>query len=230
MKSPTDDINIFTPEEVASATPSDLPPPGYQRDETLAARSDELDQKAEAIFGNMGTIDPALLQPNHNIQSELARDGLEVSNSDPAYEYCWANYVSHQAYQVYARKDSGWEVVSGNMLECSHFRKEDGTRRKGDVLLMRMRKDFHLKMTMKNDRKRLRQQFGVEAELRDIAGKHPDAFPAVHTPTDGDPRILASVAQRGQNHSPASRVAGKHLDSMLRAGNVPGLGTPRGGA
>ena len=223
--------NVFTPEEVATAQPTDLPPAGYARDEVLAQRKDSLEEQAENLFAEHGTIDPTVFAEDRDIQDILhnRNDGLEVTDPDSSYMYCWANFQSSNGTQVWQRKTWKWEVVSGAMKECSHLKREDGTRRIGDCLLMRIRKDFHLALMMKNDEKRLRQQVGLESQMEEMAAKYPGAFPSGVQKLGVNMSPAYASRMESAARSGASRTAMKQADSMLRKGNMPGLGRPGGG-
>jgi hypothetical protein len=231
MMTNVNETQIFTQEELAEARPdAALPPPGHARDEVLRERADTLEQKAEEIFEDRGAINPEAFEIDREIQHLLhdRNDGLEISDPHPAYMYCWANFQNSNGTQVWQRKSWGWEVVGGNMPECSHLRREDGTRRIGDVLLMRIRKDLHLLLEQKNEKKRLRQQYGVDADLQTIVANNPKAFRSVRT-SDRNPEdpLIQRTMTAGEASSGARRAAMQQVDSMLRAGNVPGMAHPQ---
>lgn len=223
----SDRINIFSADELAAANaPVDLPPPGHARDEELRRRTDTLEQRAEQIFENVGTVDPEVFKKDREIQDMLLKsDGLEITHRQPGYMYCWVNYVNQQANRVWQKKALGWEMVQGNLPECVEFKREDGTRRIGDVLLMRIRMDFHMILEQRNEERRRRQQLGVSSEVRRIAQAYPKAFGQVQTSDEGGP-LAQTVLQRGEATAAAQRTAAHHVDAMLRRGTVPGLGTP----
>lgn len=221
----TQNDNIFTQEEIAAGNAPDpnLPPAGYARDEELLRRQDALEAKLDALLGKLDiqSINPATFKEDREIQYALTEknDGLGVTDREPGYEYCWARAAGDDSQQVWRRKSRGWEVVQGNMKECSHLKIADGTRRIGDVLLLRIRMDRHL-MNVREDRERtLKRQFGAEAEVHGFAASHPNAFGRIES-TNDDPTTptMQKTLQRG-----AQKAAMQQVDGMLRKGNVPGM-------
>jgi hypothetical protein len=223
----TDDTNIFTKEELESAQPRvapDLPPAGHARDEELRRREDNLQKAAETVHTEREAIDPAALEEDYDVQSLLRRgDGLTVSDPQPGFVYCWVYSGTRTLARVWEKKRLGWEVVQGDDPEAREFKVEDGTRRLADVTLMRIRMDRHLALEMYEEEKRLRQQLGIDAELRDIADRNPDKLRYYdHENNPYARRMEANAATR----TAARRTAMKHVDSMLRRGNVPGVPSP----
>jgi hypothetical protein len=122
------------------------------------------------------------------------------------------------------------------MPECREaMLKEDTTRRIGDVLLMRIRKEVADAIEAYEEEKKRRQQMAVTAELYEIGGKYPRAF-IVHDDLSkvqfgGSNRTLADVMEQKAEHATARRMAAKrvamqHIDQKLREGNVPGMPSP----
>ena len=65
-----------------------LPPAGYERDEALKIRQDNLDEEAERLAEQMflGAIPEKYKEIDYEIAQRL--DGLEVENRQEGYEYC----------------------------------------------------------------------------------------------------------------------------------------------
>src|ERR1700752_2160460 len=134
----------------------DLPPAGYARDEELARRTDTLEEAAEALAEERQTeaIDPSKLE----VESELAQhfDELSVSGQLPEYHYVWVNFGFYMRF-VKQKQAQGYEVVQGDMPEAMELKGmlADTTRRLGDCILMRVRKDrFVLQERARRERQR----------------------------------------------------------------------------
>lgn len=125
-------------------------PAGDARREAMRQVADDLAQAAEEQGVEGGAIRPDAFEIDNEIAGHF--NELEVTNALPEYEYCWVNYnfggrfiKEKQSHRV--REGSGlqpvWEVVHGEMPEAPELRGigADTTRRLGDVLLMRARKD-----------------------------------------------------------------------------------------
>ena len=215
---------IFTKEELTTNPPvPDLPPAGYQREEVLAERTDTLAEKAETTAPDTVGLSPdnPAFDPEQNreIQADLTKGFLEVENKKPGYVYKWV-YFGLNGQKVWESKSQGWEVVSSNDPESRHLIKEDGSRRVGDVLLMRMRMDFHILYEQREEKKRLTRELSVESELAEIVGKHPDAFTLHSEQTGGNPHMDAMRSRA------ARQTSFNALGNKLKSGTVPGLPKP----
>ena len=208
---------LFTDDELKP----DLPPPGAERREVLAERKDTLEQKAEEIASEQEITsvpkDHKALQPDRELQYQISENYLEVSDPKPGYMYKWVNYVSVNGQKVWEAKANHWEVVTGGDGESSHLLKEDGTRRVGDVILVRRRMDIHLIMERKEEQKRLKRELAAEGELRDIAAKSDGAF-TVHD-AESNPAMIQKVQKRAAAH----RVAAQTLGNKMKSGTIPGV-------
>ncbi len=229
-------VTIVSREE-AENLKADLPPAGPQRDDELARRLDNLQQSIEElkdVGGERERLPESAFQPIREIQHEIREhSALEVSHKDPEFDYCWV-YVGRQQSQIWAKKSmvapgmtSTWHVVQGDMPEAREFLAEDTTRRIGDTLLMRIKKDQHeILLRALEARKRL-QSDGVTATLAELGQKHGRNF-VVHTdPTDnlasGRP-MMDTVGKRASMRSDFARQAAKaRFTEMLKTGTVPGM-------
>lgn len=204
----------------------ELPPAGYERDEELAERTDRLAEKAEVFAESMEVerIDPKKLK----VESEIAQhfDELEVDGADPSYVYCWVFSglggrmirQKRTEYQTMThRNDGAWEIVQGDSEEALALKgmAGDTTRRLGDVILMRLRKD-HYKL-LENARKlqSARRSAATESELVE----HADRL-GVKVYTDDN--MPDNVRQKLYNGNRAKEIAGKHMDKWVREGRMPG--------
>lgn len=214
------DAKILTQKDAADASVDPLPPAGFERDEELRRRADELERKVEMLMSQMdiGAINPKVFEKDREIQHAIQlSDGLQVEGALDTHMYCWVNYNTQHGTKVWQKKSLGWEVVSGDAPECRNHIKEDNTRRIGDVLLMRIPKDLHLMLEMKAADRRRAIEFGVDSDLRDITSKHRDAM-TYH----GD--VGDTSAFKAQRAAGARQVASQQLNTMLKRGTVPGLG------
>jgi hypothetical protein len=216
----SDDI-LFTAEELNARVGSgeikpNLPPPGHKREEVLAQRKDELAQKAEELSQNVGAIDPSVFEEDHDIQRDIRKGFLDV-DVGPQFMIKWVNFVNQHSSAVWKAKAEGWKVVTADMVKDadSDLIREDNTLRVGDVICMYIRKDKHLLLQRKAETRALKRQFGLEAELNDIARKHPKAL-KVHNATEG--KYSDTIEKRA-----ARRTAMQHLGNQMKKGTIPGV-------
>jgi hypothetical protein len=133
--------------------------------------------------------------------------------------------------KVWEAKADGWVVSTiTDFPEAVHLNKEDNTIRIGDVMLMHLRMDEYVILMDREKTKRLRQQYGVEAEIHEIAAKHPNIFPNVHTESSGGlpANIQKRVESRAANAASirkASQSTARHtLGNKLAQGDtIPGV-------
>lgn len=208
--------------------PSEMPA-GDARREAMREAADTLAQAAEESGADGGAIDPRALE----IENEIAQhfNELEVTNADPAYAYCWVNFgfggrfiKQKMAHRV--PEDGGlspvWEVVQGEMPEAPELRGigADSTRRLGDVLLMRARKDRAILLRRQQTTRQRALEGAPLNALQEMGDKYRHLGVVVHTnPND---QLLKTMETRAAT----ALMAQQQVDNMLRAGTVPGLGRP----
>lgn len=145
-------------EKTEKRRPKDIPA-GHERREASKRVKDQLDEEAEVLGDELGTmaIDPSKFAPDREILQILVSErGQKISNELEDYEYCWVRYRSDRGpsgkavddkliWEVQDPEGGGtvpvWEIVSGTMKEAIERRDANGYRVKGDCLLMRARKD-----------------------------------------------------------------------------------------
>lgn len=151
-----------------------LPPAGHKRREALKKRAERLEQVADAVVNAVDApvykVDPKLLKEDPEILKHFnpQMNAFEVSNPKPGYAYYWECYTVPQAL---TRKRGevrlllgpsyhgpGWEVVGacscvgnkhGNdcpFPEAQELKQADGTRKIGDVMLLRIPLDTYIEM------------------------------------------------------------------------------------
>jgi len=196
-----------------------LPPPGDARREELSRRTDELEELAEQVGESMGSIDPSAFEVDPALAARF--NELEVSNRDPAYAYCWV-FTGQLGRMVKMKTIEGWEVVSGDMEEAADLKQPDGTRRLGDVMLLRIRKDRKILLDRKDRERREAQQGAVTATLEEMGQQASKLGVVVHTGQNINPDML----KRMEGRASARRAAVGAVDQMIRAGRVPGVPTP----
>ncbi|RLI53354.1 MAG: hypothetical protein DRP09_15935 [Candidatus Thorarchaeota archaeon] len=183
-----------------------------QKEVKLSSEQKErLEEAAEKLNEESGVhaIDASAFKEDREILDKI--NLLEVSNKQKGYVYKWVYYgLNGQA--VWRMKALGYKVVTGKMPEAIEQKEADGTRRIGDVLLMRIPEKQAKIIDKKMEEKRLRQQFGVESSLVELGSKYSRKGIKVHTGEAG-----INLAQGAQG------VASKARDKMLREGTVPGL-------
>jgi hypothetical protein len=215
------DDTLFTAEELdarirsGEITPN-LPPPGFQRREVLAQRTDALAQKVEEISEDRGAIPESAFEEDREIQNSIRKGFLDV-DIGPLYVTKWVNYVNQNSHMVWQAKAEGWKTVTANMVKNADrdLVREDNTLRVGDVICMYIRKDQHLLLERKRDQANLKRQYGIEAELTELAAKNPRAL-KVHNATQG--KYSDTIQKRA-----ARRTAVRHLGNQMKQGPVPGI-------
>jgi hypothetical protein len=205
---------------------SNLPPAGHVRNEELKMRADTLEQQAETQYANVGAIPADALKPDPNMQYEIRHSHMGIGVDHPLYRTKWVNYVNNNGYMVWQAKSDGWQVATAREFpEGRDMMKADGSLRVGDVLLMFMRIDEHLKLEMREKHKRLQQQYGVEADIHDLAERTNRAmgqqvFANVQTPAITG--ISDSTLEAMRTRS-AQRTAANILGNRMKEGLIPGV-------
>lgn len=215
-------MDIFSQEEIAAAN---LPPAGHEQREELKRREDTLAQQAETQYADSGAIPAEMVQPDHNMQNTLRRSYLDIGSNHPLYKTKWVNCININGQMIWQAKADGWMIATSKEFpEARDMSKEDGSIRVGDTLLMFIRHDQHFLLEQREANKRLRQQYGVEADIHDIAKKYPDVFKNVHTPeiTGGIPDdMLKTMEARNARRSAAVNLAARHIGNKMKTGVIP---------
>lgn len=201
---------------------SALPPAGHERKETLKRRADVLEQQAEAQHANMESIDPDAFE----IERELAGhfNQLDVTGADPAFCYKWVNFSSNNglALREAVAPPERWQVVTGDMPEAIELKAVDGTRKLGDVLLVRMPKSRYAIIEKVRADKAARQLQGHESNLRAMGQRHQK-----HIKVYGNDELPERVQKKLTNPSTSTinamrgaEAASKQFDQALRDGSI----------
>lgn len=208
--------------------PSKLPPSGYERDEELKRRDDDLEEAAETLSNDREhySVSPKAFQKDRELQYLLdTYNELEVSNPDPAYVYCWVQHGSHGLF-VKLKLAEKWEVVQGEMEESVELKGigADTTRKIGDVILMRIRKDFFKAILRRRKAASERRMQTIDANLLGLGEKYGHLGVKVAVPDGGnvDPRTLELMSKRSQAISSAAKMQ----DKWVREGRMPGVPAP----
>ena len=209
-------------------SPADLPA-GDARREAQARAADQLAEAAEARGIEGGAIDPKKFV----IENEIAQhfNELEVTNAQPEYEYCWVHSGQHGRFIMMKMSErvkiNGevmpvWEVVQGDMPEARELKGQmaDTTRRLGDVILMRARKECALRVRQWREQRRLAMFEGSTTELMEMGERHRHRGVVIRT--DFGPDQLEMMGRRAMMRQQAVGM----VDKMIRTGSVPGLGGP----
>jgi len=210
----------------AGMAQASLPEAGYKRDEELARRADALEERADAA-PEVYPIDPKAFEEDREILYDLTIDQLQVTNMQPGYVYCWA-YFGQNGQMVWAKKALGWRVVgvgpdAGRDRECEEHKEVDGSRRIGDVLLMKIPEERYNRILKAQERRRLAQQLGVTQDVQDFAEKHGMIIHKDLSTVKVGPHTLADVmTKKAERATAARKVAMKHLDKKIREGTVFG--------
>lgn len=195
---------------------SHLPPPGDERREVLRERADDLAQAAEEAGAAGGRIDPRAFEVDNEIANHI--DDLSVSGQRDEYVYCWVNFTHNHGRMIRLKLSEGWEVVQGDDPEAIEFKAvgADTTRRHGDVLLMKCRRDRYKLLQKREAAKRAAQQGAVTAQLEEMGQKAAPHGITVHSSMDTiNPRVASRMMAR--------QAGTRAVDQMLRTGTVPGM-------
>src|SRR3972149_1986072 len=199
-----------------------LSPAGDARRELLAERQDALEEQLEGVGDEVGRIDPKALE----VENELAQhfNELEVSNRGPGYMYGWV-YSGQHGRMIRLKITEQWEVVQGDMREAEEMKGigTDTTRRLGDVILMRIRKDRYVLLQRREAEKGHRQQEGVTSTLEEMGESLSRRGIVVHTDLKSmNPQML----KRMQNRAAAQKISTGRVAQWLREGRMPGTPAP----
>lgn len=203
---------------------ADLPPPGYKRDEELARRTDELAERAETEGPEVYGIDPSKVEPDREIlYKSIDQQMIHVTNKDPESMYAWI-YYGLNGQMIWAKKALGWRVVTGDDPECQEYKEADGTRRIGDVLLMKISKERYLELEQMSEKRRDEQYLGIKSRLQELSDKSGIKIHEDLADVSIGGRSLESIMER---KAAAQDVAMEHIDKKLRDGDVPGIPSPK---
>jgi hypothetical protein len=224
----TEEIKIINADEAEQIDP-ELPDAGWERDEQLKRRQDQLDQAAEEAGEQreVHAFDPSKLEPD----AEILRygDELEVIDAQPGFKYMWC-YEGHNGREIVKKQRLGWIVVQSDMPECSSMKDARGYRRIGDTVLMRIPEERYFELEKAEEYKRLVRKEGVAGALRELGAKYRDKGIIVHDDASNvhisGNRNLMDVMQGKAKQEGTRRTAMKGVDKMLRQGTVPGMPSP----
>lgn len=202
-------------------------PAGHKREEERRIRKDT-GQAAEEYMADKvkgGTTDLRKIKPDNEIMQHFdTRRGrtIYISKRDPMYVYkwvCFAHPVSSPGMMVYEQLSiPGWEVVQGkDFKEARNLMKvEDGTRKVGDCLLMRCRKDTYLVQLLQERERKLAFTRDVGAIDNVLNTRRQDGAPAfIPKVQPGDD--LDSVLKRMH----VDQLATAGFVEMLKSGTIP---------
>lgn len=199
-----------------SPTPT-LPPAGDERREELRRREDALAEQAESASAAGGAIDPKALA----VENELAEhfNELAVSKQDPAYVYKWEQAGFYGRFMK-ASLARGWEVVQGDMEEAVELKGigADTTRRLGDVILLRCRKDIYKRIKLQEEAHRKAVESGVTTELEELGARAAGLGVKVHN--------FDAMSPESQKRMFGRQMAMGQVDRAIRSGQMPGVPIP----
>lgn len=210
------------PGSTAVAPP--LADPGYQRDEQLKERLDQLEETAQTMndTSGMGTIAPSAMLPDDELQQLLAKDGSEVSNPKPGHSYMWVciEYPTNaRGINVLSLQAVGWQVVKGDDLEAVEYKTADGTRKLGDAILLRIDARRKQLLDYRIDQLNMRREGATAEALKERARKFGiNVVDFDNMTPDQQKRLERRSQQEFSKQAATSRLAGD-----LRNGTVPGV-------
>lgn len=222
FSSKTNRPSLQGPQTGAAPGTAKLPPAGHEQREVLKQRGDVLEEQAATQFQNVTAVDPDKFE----IERELAQhfNELDVTNADPNFVYKWVNFSSNGgiALRRAIAPPERWEVVTGSMTESEELRAVDGTRKLGDVLLVRMTKKRYTILEQIREENNRRHQGVHESNLRELGRRNSkavkvygnDNMPESVTKKMTHPSQQAIAAMRG------AEAAANQFEGALREGSL----------
>lgn len=200
-----------------------LPPAGHEQREILKMREANLQEEAELLAQKiiMGAIPEDMLKIDRHIYQKI--DMLEVSDKRDDMHYVWVNFKAENGHHVERKRILGYEVVSGTGDDCPEAKEvitEDGSRRIGDVLLMRIPRQAALAQ-MAEQRAQALTRRGILRNpdaLAEMALKHTNGKIQVHTTLSEEHMRIAE--RRAQQRQMSRERAYARLGRQLEGGRV----------
>lgn len=223
----------FAPEGVGAPVPggqrvvyqgdTTLPPPGYQRDEVLARRADDLAERADQMNAGVEAYSfPSTLLDPTNLDNEIAGhvDELSVIDAQPGFAYKWVKRDVVGGKAVIMAQREGWQVVCGDMPENRANMNELSQRQIGDVILMRIQKDrYHLLQRAAREAVARRSE-AVDAGFAELGEQVRGRGIIAHTKLEGP--LLKGAMTLAQEEQ-VKRLARQQFEQMVREGAIPHL-------
>jgi hypothetical protein len=199
---------------------SDIPGGDERRDEAKR-RDDVLAQEAEerASALEVDRMNPAVLRPDNEIRQHFDQfNELAVSNEEEGYEYCWV-FAGRNSYWVRWKSAQGFEVVQGDMPEAQEHRGigADSTRRVGDTILMRIRKDRAMTLRKRQRDQDSKREEGIDSAIMEMGERHQGIRVSRLGGLSAQQQDI--IAKRAQARS----IASSQFNDQIRQGTVPGL-------
>lgn len=193
-----------------------LPPAGYERDEEMLRREDDLAEQAEVANAKIegGTGDISQIR----IENELAQhfDELAVLGAVDGRAYAWVPTHTYGRF-VQQKLYKGWQMVQGDMPEAAALKSTDTTRRLGDVVLMWISREKKEALDRREEWKKIQQEEGVTSHLQEMAERYGTS---VVTPENINPEMM----RRMQTRAEAKTKAGRMMERWMKQGRMPGVG------
>jgi hypothetical protein len=203
---------------------TDLPPAGDARRDELKQREDVLAQEAEerAATLEIERIDPKVMRVDNEIASSFDQfNEIAVSNAlNDEYEYCWV-FAGRNSYWVRWKSAQGFEVVQNDMPEAQEHRGigADSTRRVGDTILMRIRKDRAARLRKAERERGAAREEGIDSTIMELGERARHLGVRVSRLGGLSAAQQDIIAKRAQ----ARQIASAQFSDQIRTGTVPGL-------
>lgn len=215
--------------KMAEEANAELPPPGDWRKEALKMRQDELEQAAsvasKALIGGSAVVPLTDIPIENEIARHFKGDELPISNALDSHVYAWICYDSPStAKGTMVRQQlllKGWEVVQGtseSFPEGKEYLQADGTRKVGDTILMRCRKDYYLQHKLMERQNRMELHARPDGRLDGIT----DIVQGVGGIKLRDVNLDDPQMVNALNRAHARALAEQQFTSMLKSGTIPG--------
>jgi len=223
---------VVSSAEASSLNPEDLdaelPPAGYSRTEELIKRKAELEAQIEALTNPSEggvehvAVDPSKVKPDNDILQYITNGSYPVKNADPIYEYVGVQrdqFGKYGGVHIMKKKVLGYEVCRYGDPEEWGVRSPEGYCIIGDVLLMRVRKDIHLKLHRQGQKIADMRRGAADHELRQVGEKARSK--GIVVAVEGE--VSDKAMQRMSNVAEAQRRAKALADTWIKEGRMPGV-------
>lgn len=213
----------LTPEQAKTIVP-ELPPPGAERAEVLAANKDQLAEFMETETPDRYRFDPSRFKVENEIASALQGSAQNIKNAQPDRKYIWERFrdpspqVDLRQSQTVIDTQTGercqvWHVVQGDDPEAPERKDVRGYRVIGDVLLMWAKREHADAWDHYEQEKAARY-------VRDPAGERAYEDKVRHAGMQTRSAILADPNDSITQQEMVRHMLGQRYDKALREGTV----------
>lgn len=215
---------LRVPQRPGTTIAPPLADPGYQRDEQLKVRQDQLEETTQQMNDTAGVeaVNPDAFLADEELQAALLKDGSEVSQAKPGYCYMWVciEYPTNaRGINALSLQSVGWQVVKGDDPEALEYKTIDGTRKLGDSILLRISEQRKRLLDYRVQELNMKRDGASTDALRERAAKFGINVVDYSNMT---PEQQKRLERRAQQEFSKQAAIGK-VAEQLRTGTVPGV-------